>query len=135
MSAKLHEKWLTKSRNDLRSSKILVNDDDPVLDTAIYHTQQCAEKALKAFLAYKGHAIERTHDVVYLIELCADYHPEFTKFEEDAERLNPYSTLFRYPDIVLEPDKQDVTEAIKIAKGILEFVEEKIKPLENPPAP
>jgi hypothetical protein len=39
---KPHNIWLYKARNDLRSSKILAEGIDPVLDTAIYHTQQCA---------------------------------------------------------------------------------------------
>jgi HEPN domain-containing protein len=44
---KPHETWLVKAKNDLKSSKKLIKGDDVVLDTAIYHTQQCAEKALK----------------------------------------------------------------------------------------
>jgi hypothetical protein len=36
---KLHESWLIKASNDLKSSKKLIKGDDPVLDTAIYHTQ------------------------------------------------------------------------------------------------
>ena len=43
--------WLIKSRHDLRSSQRLFSDRPPLLDTAAYHCQQAAEKALKAFLA------------------------------------------------------------------------------------
>ena len=41
--------WLAKAASDLISSKKLSKDDDDTLDTAVYHTQQCAEKALKAY--------------------------------------------------------------------------------------
>ena len=42
--------WLTKAANDLRSARILGSTDAAPLDTAIYHFQQTAEKAVKAFL-------------------------------------------------------------------------------------
>ena len=128
---KLHESWLLKANNDLKSSKKLMKGEDAVLDTAIYHTQQCAEKALKAYLAYKQHPIEKTHDVEYLIELCSEYDPEFGNLIEESEKLNPYSTLFRYPGPMLEPEKEDVYEAIKIAEKILTSVTEKINILER----
>ena len=128
---KLHETWLFKSRNDLKSSRKLSEGDDAVLDTAIYHTQQCAEKALKAYLVIKKHRLEKTHDVEYLIELCSDYDLEFEELLEDAEKLNPYGTLFRYPSFYLVPEEEDVLEAIQVAEKVLKFVENKIALLEK----
>jgi HEPN domain-containing protein len=124
---KLHESWLIKASNDLKSSKKLIKGDDPVLDTAIYHTQQCVEKALKGFLAFKNHRIEKTHDIDYLINVCSEYDSEFNTILEDAGVLNPYNILYRYPDIILEPELVDVLEAIKIAETIFNFVNSKIK--------
>ena len=46
--------WLTKARHDLASARLLGSGSSPVLDTAIYHCQQAAEKALKGFLLYHG---------------------------------------------------------------------------------
>lgn len=43
---KLHEEWLFKAEHDLKSSKLLSESRDELLDTAIYHAQQCAEKSL-----------------------------------------------------------------------------------------
>ena len=42
--------WLTKAASDLKSARVLGSVDDAPLDTAIYHCQQTAEKAVKAFL-------------------------------------------------------------------------------------
>jgi HEPN domain-containing protein len=47
---KLHKNWIAKAESDLRTAKKLISDPDPICDTAIYHAQQCGEKALKAFL-------------------------------------------------------------------------------------
>jgi len=54
---KQHEIWLTKATNDHLSAVKLSDGDDPILDTAIYHTQQCAEKAFKAFLVYNEKSV------------------------------------------------------------------------------
>ncbi len=84
---KLHESWLIKARSDLRSSKKLIKGDDPVLDTSIYHIQQCAEKGLKAYLAFKKQPIEKTHDIGLLVELCSEYDLEFKNFIEEWNLL------------------------------------------------
>ena len=55
--------WLTKAANDLRGAHILGSADDAPLDTAIYHCQQTAEKAVKAFLVSKELSPEKTHDI------------------------------------------------------------------------
>ena len=31
--------WLIKAMNDLKSAEKLIEGDEPILDTAIYHTQ------------------------------------------------------------------------------------------------
>ena len=41
--------WIDKARSDLGSAQRLATEPDPFLDTAIYHCQQAAEKAFKAF--------------------------------------------------------------------------------------
>jgi HEPN domain-containing protein len=123
---KLHETWLIKARNDLSSSKKLIEGDDPILDTSIYHTQQCAEKGLKAFLAFMNHPLEKTHDIDFLVELCCEYDSDFKDLIDIAEKLNPYSILYRYPNVELEPELDQVYEAIDIAELILNFVENKI---------
>lgn len=124
---KQHEAWLIKAMNDLRSSKKLIEDNEPILDTAIYHTQQCAEKALKGYLAFRNVPIQRTHDIELLLELCCEFDNDFSLLIDSAEKLNPFSTMFRYPDIILEPELEDVLDAIRIAEQILEFVNDKIK--------
>jgi hypothetical protein len=51
MADELHistQAWLAKARSDLRSAAILSTAESPLYDTAIYHCQQAAEKAVKA---------------------------------------------------------------------------------------
>ena len=45
---------MEKARRDLASAIRLLDGEPPYLDTAVYHCQQAAEKALKGFLARRG---------------------------------------------------------------------------------
>jgi HEPN domain-containing protein len=119
-----HEKWLLKAQNDLNAAKLLYKAD--YLDVSIYHTQQCAEKALKGFLAYCKHPLVKTHDLVALIALCRQYESRFSKLNSYGEMLTPFGTLFRYPDLDIYPKKQTVLTAIRNAEKILIFVSKKI---------
>jgi len=120
------EAWIYKSKNDLKSALKLLEGDDPIMDTAIYHTQQCAEKALKGYLAFKLQPLKKTHDIELLVETCSLLDNDFEALYDYSENLTPYATAFRYPDVYLEPDYDEVYEAIDMARKILEFVEEKI---------
>ncbi len=124
---RLHEVWLKKAENDLKSAKRLSGSDDPLLDTAIYHTQQCAEKALKAYLSYKQEPLQKTHDLEFLVEMCCKIDNDFEQFLDDAEVLTPYNTIFRYPGPDIEPHSADVSEAIEKAEKILSFVKQLIQ--------
>lgn len=42
-----HNEWLHFAHMDLKSAKLLAEND--LLSPALFHTQQCAEKALKAY--------------------------------------------------------------------------------------
>ena len=64
----LVKSWMIKSNHDLNSARILADNPEPYLDTAIYHCHQAAEKAIKGFLVYHDVRFEKTHDLRLLIE-------------------------------------------------------------------
>ncbi len=45
-----HEEWLVFAEQDLKSAKIILKSNESIIGPALFHTQQCAEKALKAYL-------------------------------------------------------------------------------------
>lgn len=49
----LARQWLLKALSDLESARVLSSLESPRLDTAIFHCQQAAEKAVKGFLIYQ----------------------------------------------------------------------------------
>jgi HEPN domain-containing protein len=116
--------WLTKAAHDLQTARIVSATPDGPLDTAIYHCQQAAEKALKAWLTWRGVAAAKTHDLIQLIAEAADSTPDFAQFEEAAEILTPYVSAFRYPGLTEDalPSREEFDAALKYAQTIYDFV-------------
>jgi hypothetical protein len=81
--------WLLKARNDLETARQISDLPDGHLDAAIYHCQQAAEKAVKGFLAFHDHRLERTHDVERLVGLAAAYEAGFATWVNVASLLTP----------------------------------------------
>jgi len=116
--------WLTKAASDLRSARVLGSADDAPLDTAIYHCQQTAEKAVKAFLVSKKISPEKTHDIRKLTLEAAAHEPRFNEVMDIAVSLTPYAWEFRYPDDLAEtyPTREEFDEALQHAQTIYDFV-------------
>lgn len=110
--------WLVKAQRDLSSARKLATDPDPYLDTAVYHCQQSAEKAVKGLLVFYGQRFKKVHNVQFLITQALPFAPELAEQLEAAERLTPYATLFRYPGVILEPDRPEYDLALTFAEEI-----------------
>jgi HEPN domain-containing protein len=122
------EDWIKKAESDLSSSKILKDYVLPHLDTSVYHAQQCAEKALKGFLVFKGLAVIKKHDLNFLLTQCENIDSGFWALSMEAASLTPYDTAYRYPGISpdFEPEQAEAENAIKDAEKILNFVKIKM---------
>src|ERR1051326_3963819 len=55
--------WMAKARSDLGTARKVASGPDAYLDTAIYHCQQAAEKAIKALLVRHDLRFEKIHDL------------------------------------------------------------------------
>ncbi|MBW2185939.1 MAG: HEPN domain-containing protein [Deltaproteobacteria bacterium] len=114
--------WLTKAAHDLSSARCLSRAKPPINDTAVYHCQQAAEKALKAYLLLMGHSVYKTHLLLPLVEQCMEFDPLFSVLRDAAEILTPYATTFRYPGELMEPLVEDVAEALDLGQLVFGFV-------------
>jgi len=116
----LVQQWLLKALHDLITARALTHREPVVLDTATYHCQQAAEKALKAFLIFNDCDPERTHDVVRLLDLAAEFEHVFAALRPSGQRLTPLATLYRYPSGVMDPSPEQAEEALIDATVIFE---------------
>jgi HEPN domain-containing protein len=124
----LVREWLRRAERDLRSARALAAQADPLLDTAIYHCQQAAEKSLKGWLQAHDIPFAKTHDLVELVKLASDKDRSFDALERAAEILTPYATAFRYPGGTFEPlpTNEEFDEALRQAERVCAFVLERL---------
>lgn len=114
--------WFVKADHDLKSAKTLSSSNDPLLDTAIYHCQQAAEKALKGFLAFHNQPLEKTHDIHYLITLACQFEAKLNEWQDAGDTLTPYATEYRYPSDFSGPGIDEFNEALGVAEKLVTFV-------------
>lgn len=118
----LARNWLKKARRDFLSAKRLARGNDPYLDTAIYHCQQCAEKSIKGWLVYHDQSFEKTHDLRLLVTLASEIEPKFAEWFDVAEQVSPYATAYRYPGEIFEPTEEEFQQAFKSAGKFYNFI-------------
>lgn len=123
--------WFRKAENDLRNAEHTIKMEDPPCDTVCFHTQQCAEKYLKGFLAYYEIDFPKTHSLEDLVLLSKSVAPAIESEVGEVEILSSYGVEVRYPDeVYYDIPLEDAQEAIEIAKRVkavvLKYLEGKI---------
>jgi HEPN domain-containing protein len=116
------QQWLVRSQRDLGSARRLMEGPKPYLDTAVYHCQQSAEKALKAYLTYRDTTFGKSHNLVALLSLCVRFEGGFEEWYDAAAMLTPYATEFRYPGELLEPTRAEADHAFDTASRLFDYV-------------
>ena len=122
----LTRNWLVKAKHDLLSARELAEADIPLLDTAAYHCQQAAEKAIKAFLLFHDIRFVKTHDIEVLVLQAIDVDPDFEVGLEAANILTPFAVAFRYPGDDVEPKADEYRDAFEAADRVCQFVLQKL---------
>ena len=121
------EGWALKAEHDFKIGERELTFDDPVTDMVCFHMQQCVEKYLKAYLAFRGIPFRRTHDIAELIELCRKADPEFEAlYELRADKLTRYAVEARYPEEFFVPDLEEAREAFRIAEAVRQWIKGKL---------
>lgn len=118
--------WLKKARDDVRWTKH--NIETKEYSGACFSAQQAAEKALKAFLLFKGSSLRRIHDVAVLLNDCIEIDSGFKKLESSIKKVFPYYATTRYPfdGQLFVFDRAKATEALLAAEKIVKFVADKL---------
>ena len=127
----LHEligEWLARAEHDLRVAEFLLTMPEPPPESIGFHAQQCAEKALKAYLTLRRVRFERRHDLNYLIDLCTPLDSAFDQLRSEADELTPYAVEYRYPDALPLLSLDAARSTVETANRIYAFVLAHMKP-------
>ncbi len=89
--------WLEFARRDLEAARILLSSNY-LANIVMFHSQQCIEKCLKAFLEEKMIKIPKIHSVVTLYALITREHGASFDFnEEELDMVDLVYIDTRYP--------------------------------------
>ena len=122
--------WITFAETDLKTAEYLLNGAFYPLPLEIicYHSQQAAEKAVKALIVYFGKqgGIPKQHDISFLlnqIKILVKSRSQLGVTEElmdYADNLTQYGIAPRYPN-EMNIDEEEAKYAVRQAGTILQW--------------
>ncbi|NSW55794.1 MAG: HEPN domain-containing protein [Armatimonadetes bacterium] len=116
------EAWLSKARNDLLAIANNLRADETPWDVVCFHSQQAAEKALKAVLAASGQMPPRSHDCAHLLGLCPPEAGLPATLAQPCAELTGYAVMVRYPADLYEPDAEAAVRMVRNAREVVHSV-------------
>jgi HEPN domain-containing protein len=91
------QQWLKKAESDIRAAKILLDTEVDDYFSCAFHSQQAAEKFLKAYLVRHQVEFRKTHDLDELLNLTDSIDSSLRQKIGSFAWLTPYGVEFRYP--------------------------------------
>ena len=113
--------WVEKAEHDLLNIENNLAASEIPWDTVCFHAQQCAEKYLKAILAWKQVEVPKTHDLRLLLQRISAH----LSLELNVARillLNRYTIEARYPGDWEPITRPEGEEAVAVAREVREAV-------------
>jgi HEPN domain-containing protein len=126
-------RWLTQAEDEFADADELRKRGRFYL--ALFHFQQAAEKAVKAYLYLKTKSIEvfYTHSLDDLLKMAVEADKNFTKIAQ-AKKLDRYYIPTRYPNGLpggvpsrYFDDPKEAEEAMSLAKEVIDLVKKEFK--------
>lgn len=110
------KEWIEKADHDLGSAKLIYLHLPEYFDTIGFHCQQATEKYLKSMLEHFEIEYQRTHNLVYLLDLLSLKMDIQDEIYDKTILLNGFSVQIRYPDTTIYLTKDELETAIKISQ-------------------
>lgn len=90
--------WLKFAKMDLEVAEHLLKNMYPQpIEIICYHTEQAAEKSLKAILVANNKEVPRTHDLSFLLGKCSQNVKIEERYIDMCDFLAPFGVIIRYP--------------------------------------
>jgi HEPN domain-containing protein len=116
--------WMDNAAGDMQVANHLLSTMRPIpVEIIGFHSQQAAEKSLKAVLAYNETVIPRTHEITELVNICNTLGACFDIPEAIADTITEYAVKVRYRQETRDFIENDAEFAVKQAEKIINMVE------------
>ena len=114
--------WLLRAEEDFNAAKSLIAYGASFISTVCFHSQQAAEKYLKAFLTYHQVEFPKTHDIDELLDMIAPIDSKLSESLRDVIMLTNYGVDVRYPGDFPNVTSGDAQQAIQMAEKVRRLV-------------
>ena len=119
--------WLRKADLDLQAAEALLAQASPLPYPSCFHSQQAAEKYLKAFLTRHQVEFPKSHNIRQILGLISPVDGALANELQPATVLTPYGVDIRYPQDVPEPGLSEAQEAVELARQVRDAVMTRLK--------
>jgi HEPN domain-containing protein len=89
--------WIAKADEDIDTVDLCLSAGGRLANVAAFHTQQAAEKLLKALIAIAGIEPPRVHDLAELTDLAGEAKSDVRTLAENIETITSWAVLTHYP--------------------------------------
>ena len=111
--------WLLRASEDLRAGRHDLTASPPLLNDVAFHAQQCAEKAMKAYLVHREQPFRKTHNLTELGGAVARLEPSLADLMRSASLMTEFAWRFRYPGELATVSQEDAMRALDTAESVL----------------
>ena len=112
--------WITIADSDFDSAKLLNESIRKHYEIICYHCAQAVEKYLKGYLIYNDIVPKKTHDLLFLNNICLERNKYFENIVIECGFLNRFTNDVRYPH-KYETDEKDANFSIGAVEKIRNF--------------
>ena len=88
---KLTREWVKKAEADFLAAAKLGRGRDFLHDQVCFHSQQSAEKYLKALMEEIGLTVPHTHNLISLLPLLTPHHPSLRSLQRGLDFLKRFA--------------------------------------------
>ena len=119
-----HTVWMRLARDDMATVELLMTEHKKRVEIILYHCQQTAEKALKAYLVFNSTLVGNTHDLMLLLQTCARLNQKFhsPRMLNHCAYLNRITPDVKYADLNISFDSSHIPRAVNSAKRVYKTV-------------
>ena len=121
------QQWLKKAESDLKAARILLDTQMEDYFLSAFHSQQAAEKFLKAYLVRHQVEFRKTHDLEELVSLADPTDHALRDEIGSCVWLTPFGVEFRYPGEYPTVDHPEAERAYKESEALKVAVMKRLK--------
>lgn len=122
--------WLNRPRSNLALAS--AQGEGVYLEDLCFNAQQAVEKAIKALLIQRHVEFPYVHDIAELLTVLEQAGQKLSHLIRQAERLTRFAVFTRYPGIAPPIGPEEYTEAMHIAREVVQWAEELLRSRSEP---